>query len=453
MQPGLARAVPLGIVGFLIGGLIAVIIRLAQGLDPNPEAPLAFVGPVLVLGAFISAGFFVWGMGAFDPKMNVHGDHAEEAHHEEASKTETPTSLLGGFTWQIAFWTLLGVLVIGAIAFLPAGPAFENVHPDQGSVSAIGYVRLGDIYEPIRAFVRTATALDLLPPMSASLAAVVVSYLVLFAAFFAITMLSLFVAAGIIAFIINYFARGKVDPQGTPVPWRALIFIGVVASMVQMPLLISGGQVPMALLAPFFVLPPILFLLVYPSGLWILLLISALALSATGGQILVVAFVFLLMLLSLVSKNLRNILWALLILFSLNLPLLVSTVNLSQVPATMLLLIVASLIALASYPARHILSTGLWKTLFYGLFTLMILITLVVSISNNRADFWALLFYVVVIAFSVGLIMPADYLRAIIPAEIRERAASLEWGQMIPKAAAWLARLLRRGLPGFLGQK
>ncbi len=451
MQPGLARAVPLGIVGFLIGGLIAVIIRLAQGLDPNPEAPLAFVGPVFVLGAFISAGFFVWGMGAFDPKMNVHGEHAEEAHHDE--KAETPVSLLGGFTWQVTYWTLLGVLVIGAIAFLPSGPNFENVHPDQGSVTAVGYVRLGDIYEPTRTFVKTATTFDLLPAMSANLAAVEISYLVLFAVFFAITMLSLFVAAGILAFIVNYFARGKVDPQGTPIPWRALIFVGVVAGLIQMPLLISGGQVPMALLAPFFVLPPILFLLVYPTGLWILLLISALALVATGGQILVVAFVFLLMLLSLISKNLRNILWAVLILFTLNLPLLVSVVGLSQIPATMLLLMVASLIALASYSARHILSASLWKTVFYGLFTLMILLTLVVTISNNRTDFWALLFYFVVIALSVGLIMPADYLRAIVPAEIRERAASLEWGRMIPNAAAWLARLLRRGLPGFLGQK
>lgn len=453
MQPGLARAVPLGIVGFLIGGLIAVIIRLAQGLDPNPQAPLAFVGPVFVLGAFISAGFFVWGMGAFDPKMNVHGEHAEEGHHDEAAKAETPASLLGGFTWQVAFWTLLGVLAIGAIAFLPSGPNFENVHPNQGSVAAVGYVRLGDIYEPIRAFVRTATAFDLLPPMSPNLAAVEVSYLVLLAAFFAITMLSLFVAAGLLAFIINYFARGKADPQGTPIPWRALIFVGVVAGLIQMPLLISGGQVPMALLAPFYVLPPILFVLVYPSGLWILLLIAALALVATGGQMLVVAFVFLLMLLSLISKNLRNILWAVLILFTLNLPLLVSAVNLSQIPATMLLLIVASLIALASYPARHILSASLWKTIFYGLFTLMVLLTLAVTISNNRSDVWALLFYVVAIALSVGLIMPPDYLRAIIPAEIRERAASLEWGKMIPNAAGWLARLLRRGLPGLLGQK
>jgi hypothetical protein len=67
MQPGLARAVPMGILGFTIGAVIAYGIRLAQGLEPNAAAPYGFVGSAMVLGAFISAGFFVWGMGAFDP--------------------------------------------------------------------------------------------------------------------------------------------------------------------------------------------------------------------------------------------------------------------------------------------------------------------------------------------------------------------------------------------------
>ena len=73
----------MGIIGFAVGALIAVLIRLAQGLDPNPTAPLAYVGPAFVLGAFISSGFFVWGMGAFDPRMSVHGEeHAADAEAE-----------------------------------------------------------------------------------------------------------------------------------------------------------------------------------------------------------------------------------------------------------------------------------------------------------------------------------------------------------------------------------
>jgi len=34
MQPGLARAVPLGILGFIGGALLALVIRMLQGLDP-----------------------------------------------------------------------------------------------------------------------------------------------------------------------------------------------------------------------------------------------------------------------------------------------------------------------------------------------------------------------------------------------------------------------------------
>ena len=59
----------------------------------------------MVLGSFISAGVFVWGMGAFDPRMNVHGEHHEiEA---AAPAVESPLTLLGGFTWQITFWVIV----------------------------------------------------------------------------------------------------------------------------------------------------------------------------------------------------------------------------------------------------------------------------------------------------------------------------------------------------------
>jgi len=57
MRPGIARAVPMGILGFAVGALLAVVIRLLQGLDPNPNDPYGYVGPALVLGAFLSSGF------------------------------------------------------------------------------------------------------------------------------------------------------------------------------------------------------------------------------------------------------------------------------------------------------------------------------------------------------------------------------------------------------------
>src|SRR5215470_12229375 len=103
MQPGLPRAVPMGIAGFALGALIAIVIRMLQGIGPTSPEYSGFVGPAMVLGAFISSGFFVWGMGAFDPRMSVHGEHAP-AEAEEA-KSESPASILSGFTWQITFWT------------------------------------------------------------------------------------------------------------------------------------------------------------------------------------------------------------------------------------------------------------------------------------------------------------------------------------------------------------
>ena len=113
LQPGLSRAVPMGILGFIGGALLALVIRMLQGLDPAGS-----VGAALVLGAFISAGVFIWGIGGFDPRMSVHGDHAEGAHAEEEHavvkavppKDPAPVSILGAFTWQVTFWTILGLV-------------------------------------------------------------------------------------------------------------------------------------------------------------------------------------------------------------------------------------------------------------------------------------------------------------------------------------------------------
>src|SRR5258707_147303 len=158
MQPGLARAVPIGIMGFAGGALLAILIRLAQGLDPNPAAPFAYVGPAFVLGAFISAGFFVWGMGAFDPKMSVHGEHAEDALANP--EAETPAQILNGYTWQILTWTTVLILAVAIFAFLPSGPQLRSVSGD-GNPSAIGYTTFGQIYEPVREFADKAAGVKM----------------------------------------------------------------------------------------------------------------------------------------------------------------------------------------------------------------------------------------------------------------------------------------------------
>jgi hypothetical protein len=83
MNYGLSRAVPMSIFGFLCGMLLTIFLRTVQGLAPNWDPQVS-----IVLGAIVSTVFFVWGMGAFDPSMSVHGgeehgdEHGEESHAE-----------------------------------------------------------------------------------------------------------------------------------------------------------------------------------------------------------------------------------------------------------------------------------------------------------------------------------------------------------------------------------
>ena len=129
MRPGISRAVPMGILGFLVGMIILVVIRSLQSLQPLMDPQLG-----LILGTVFAAVGFVYGMGAFDPRMNVHAhapEEGEEAHalaeadHDHEEEEAQPGALLGGYMWQAT--TLLLLLLIGIIFFalLPGGPGFR----------------------------------------------------------------------------------------------------------------------------------------------------------------------------------------------------------------------------------------------------------------------------------------------------------------------------------------
>jgi hypothetical protein len=143
MRPGLSRAVPMGILGFLVGMVILVVLRGLQQLEPLMDPQLA-----VILGTFLAAGFFVWGMGAFDPSMNQHAHEpaeGEEAHEivpaEEAAETPAPPGeILGAYIWQLS--TILLLVLIGLVVFalLPGGPALQTVGIADGNVSAVGAV-------------------------------------------------------------------------------------------------------------------------------------------------------------------------------------------------------------------------------------------------------------------------------------------------------------------------
>ncbi len=92
----------MGILGFGLGAFLVLVVRGLQSMDPVWDA-----GTGLVFATLFCAGFFVWGMGAFDPKMSAHG---EEAHAEPDPDDAPPPALVSGITWQVA--ALLSVTIV-----------------------------------------------------------------------------------------------------------------------------------------------------------------------------------------------------------------------------------------------------------------------------------------------------------------------------------------------------
>ena len=177
----------MAIIGFMVGALITILIRGLQGLDPIWAA-----GPGLVLAGFMMAGFFVWGMGAFNPKLSVHGA-AEEAVHEELQKEAAePRSILFGSTWQIATIVLVVVALLGAFAAIPGGFGLTQTVTPGASTAMVGY---------------TDVALPFGGPT------VTVSTLVIFVVFIIIAFLSLVLAAWVFGVVFTYLARGLAETK------------------------------------------------------------------------------------------------------------------------------------------------------------------------------------------------------------------------------------------------
>lgn len=189
-EAGLPRAFSLGILGILAGGLFVIGLRGLQNMDP-----LWDTGIGMVVIAFTFSGFFVWGMGAFDPKLSVHGEHHEEAHDDEA---EEPTQILRTYIWQITFFTLGVLLVVMAIALAPGGPGVKITAEPTASTFLIGAVEI---------------------QLPGGGPAVQVSELVIFLGFVIFTMLSLGILGGGLALLFYYLSRNVAEVKNSkPTP-------------------------------------------------------------------------------------------------------------------------------------------------------------------------------------------------------------------------------------------
>ncbi len=184
-HPGISRAIPMGILGFLAGALLVILIRGLQSLDPVWDP-----GVGIVAGTMFSAIFFIWGIGGFDPRLSVHGEEAE-AHHEEEAEEAAPRELFSSTMWLIVTLSVAALLVIFAFALIPGGFALTVTDDPHGSRSAVGFFTLE---------LPGGTVLE-------------VSELAAFVGFIIFTFLSLAIAAAIFARLLFSLSRGIAEVQ------------------------------------------------------------------------------------------------------------------------------------------------------------------------------------------------------------------------------------------------
>lgn len=200
MQPGLNRALPMSILGFLAGALLVTLVRALQGLEPVDA------GLVVVFGTLLAAFFFMWGMGAFDPRMSQHPHEPEDlgegstaivmevAHDEHEEADEAPTQILGGYLWVFSTIVILVFVLFGAIILIPGMPVLVTTTDPIASPFSIGFVEMelgGQVFY--------------------------VSQLLLLVAYVVIVFLSLGVFAGGLGFVFFALNSGITEVQGAPI--------------------------------------------------------------------------------------------------------------------------------------------------------------------------------------------------------------------------------------------
>lgn len=135
-QPGVGRAIAFGLFGFFTGSLITVVVRGFQNLSPLYDPAVG-----VVLGGFLGAIFFLWGIGAFNPLLSVHGGAAEkEAYRILEERAQQPKNVLAATIWSLVGWTVLIAVLVAFFALLPFGFALTTTAIPEASTSMAGFV-------------------------------------------------------------------------------------------------------------------------------------------------------------------------------------------------------------------------------------------------------------------------------------------------------------------------
>jgi hypothetical protein len=226
MQPGLNRAIPMAILGFMFGALLVIVLRGLQQLDP-----LWAPGPGIVIATIFTAAFFLWGIGAFDPRLSVHGE-AHDDEHPVAEAPASPPALLSASIWQLA--TLLLIVLIALAAFaLVGGLTLTTTQDPLGSTTGSGYFTLA------------------LPFGGPEIA---LSELVVFAAFVIVMFLTLAAVAGGIGWLMHFLARSINEVKNEPPPGAPALTSGGAAVVSAPPALMDTVKTLVISLIVFLVL-------------------------------------------------------------------------------------------------------------------------------------------------------------------------------------------------------
>lgn len=147
-HPGVNRAIPGAILGFIIGELLVFGLRSLQGLPPWDP------GVAIVLAPFTLMAGWMWGVGAFNPKLSEHGEHhaeetaivkvdddgneivvheAEEHHAEDEAQ---PVEVFFAEIWRAISLPLVVVLLVFGFANIPGGFYLAVVDEPSASPSA-----------------------------------------------------------------------------------------------------------------------------------------------------------------------------------------------------------------------------------------------------------------------------------------------------------------------------
>lgn len=287
MQPGLTRAVPMGIGGFMLGAAFVLVLRALQSMEPLWDAQTGII--MAGLGATIG---FLWGVGAFNTKLAVHHMEAhyddtqgiivvDSGHHDDHEGEAEGRGLLTGEVWQVAFWTILLFTVIFLFASWQPGPSLTISSDSGANTNTIGYYT-----------------------MEIAGREIVVSQLTALIIFVAIAFISLGVIGGLIALVFYNLSTGVAEVKAAGnIPLNALPS-GSVAG-----LLTAGDEEGETTGVPYrsasnkaraFVVPSLLnFAVIYPN---VVLALATFGIGDTGVQLTLGALIGLALTMLIISR-------------------------------------------------------------------------------------------------------------------------------------------------------